>query len=93
MDKQLLRPREVCVEPGAPDAGCIFAFWLRTLEDFIDSLRELHRDGDPELNLIYSKRSNPNCNGDRRDKMVLRTTCIKNVNFKIIKTRSGCQYV
>ena len=45
------------------------------------------------VNLIYSKRSNPNCNGDRRDKMVLRTTCIKNVNFKIIKTRSGCQYV
>jgi len=50
MDKQLLRPRELCVEPGAPDAGRAFAFWLRTAEDFIDSLRELRRDGDPEVN-------------------------------------------
>ena len=50
MDKQLLRPRELCVELGAPDAGCIFAFWLRAVEDFIDSLRELRRDGDPEVN-------------------------------------------
>ena len=50
MDKQLLRPRELCVEPGAPDACRVFAFWLRTVEDFIDSLRELRRDGDPEVN-------------------------------------------
>jgi len=50
MDKQLLRPRELCVEPGAPDAGRIFAFWLRTVEDFIHSLRELRRVGDPEVN-------------------------------------------
>jgi len=28
-----------------------------------------------------------------RDKVVLRTTCIKNVKFKIIKVRTGCQYV
>jgi len=35
----------------------------------------------------------PNCNGDKRDKVVLRTTCIKNVKFKIIKTRRACQYV
>jgi len=34
-----------------------------------------------------------NCNGNRHDKVVLRTTCIKNVKFKIIKTRTGCQYV
>ena len=33
-----------------------------------------------------------NCNGNRRDKVVLRTTCIKNVKFKLIKTRSGCRY-
>ena len=35
----------------------------------------------------------PNSSGNRRDKVALRTTCIKNVNFKIIKTRTGCQYV
>jgi len=50
MDKHLLRPRELCVEPGAPDTDRIFAFWLRTIEDFIDSLQELCRDGDPEVN-------------------------------------------
>jgi len=36
--------------------------------------------------------SNPSCNGNRRDKVALRTTCIKNVKFKIIKIRTGCQY-
>ena len=50
MYKQLLRPRELCVEPGAPDAGRVFAFWLRTVEGFIDSLRELRRDADQEVN-------------------------------------------
>jgi len=34
-----------------------------------------------------------NCNGNRRNKVSLRTTCIKNVKFKIIKVRTGCQYV
>ena len=32
-------------------------------------------------------------NGNRRDKVALRTTCIKNVKFKSNKTRTGCQYV
>jgi len=40
-----------------------------------------------KLNLTY------NCSGNRRDKVVLRTTCTKNVKLKIIKTRTGCQYV
>ena len=35
----------------------------------------------------------PNCNGNRRDKVALRNTCIKNVIFKIIRIRTGCQYV
>jgi len=35
--------------------------------------------------------SNPNCNDDRREKVALSNTCIKNVKFTIIKTRSGCQ--
>jgi len=38
-------------------------------------------------------RSIPNCNGDRLDEVSLRTTCIKNVILKIIKTKTGCQYV
>jgi len=28
-----------------------------------------------------------------RDKVALRTTCIKNVKFKIIKIRTSCQYI
>jgi len=31
---------------------------------------------------------NSNCNDNRRDKVALKTTCIKNVKFKIIKTRN-----
>ena len=50
MDKQQLGPRELCVEAGALDAGGRFAFWLRTVQDFIDSLRKLRRDGDSEVN-------------------------------------------
>ena len=58
MDKQLLRPRELCVEPWAPDAGRIFVFWLRAVEDFIDSQQELRRDGDSE---VQGKRIIINC--------------------------------
>jgi len=42
---------------------------------------------------MYWKRSNPNCNGNRRDKEALRTTRIKNFKSKGIKIRRGCQYV
>jgi len=42
---------------------------------------------------MYSKRWNPNCNGNRRDKVALKTTCIKNIKFKIIKIRTGSQYI
>jgi len=42
---------------------------------------------------MYRKRWNPNCNGNRRDKVALKITCIKYVKFKIIKIRTGCQYV
>jgi len=51
-----------------------------------------------KLNLAYLKpmywnRSNPKCSSNRRDKVALRTTCIKTVKFKIIKIRTRCQYV
>ena len=41
---------------------------------------------------MYWKRSNRNRNGNRRDKVGLKTTCIKSVKFKIIKKKTGCQY-
>jgi len=34
-----------------------------------------------------------NCNDNTRDKPALRTTSIKNVKFKFIKSRTGCQYI
>jgi len=34
-----------------------------------------------------------NCNSNRRAKVALKTTYIKNVKFKIIKTRTGCQNI
>jgi len=39
------------------------------------------------------KHSKPNCNGIRRDNVALRTTCNKTVKFRIIKIRTGCQFV
>ena len=44
---------------------------------------------------MYRKHWNPNCkcNGNRRDKATLKTTSTKNVKFKIIKTRTGCQHI
>jgi len=36
---------------------------------------------------------NPNCCGNRRDKVALRTTCIKNVKFKIIKIKTDYEYL
>ena len=42
---------------------------------------------------MYWKRSKPNCNGNRHDKMALKTTCIKNVKFKIVKMRTSCQNI
>jgi len=46
-----------------------------------------------DLKRIYCKFLNLNFNGNRRDKVALRTTCIKIVKFKIIKTRTGCQHL
>ena len=37
--------------------------------------------------------SNPNCIGNKHDKVALLPTCIKNVKFKIINVRTGCQYI
>jgi len=39
MDKQLLRPRELHIEPEQPDAVSVFNFWLPTVEDFISTLQ------------------------------------------------------
>jgi len=45
---------------------------------------------------MYWKRLNHNCNGNTRDKVALRKMSInlqQNVKLKIIKRRTGCQYV
>jgi len=36
---------------------------------------------------------NPNRNDIRHDKGALKTACIKNVKFKIVKTKTRFQYV
>jgi len=41
-----------------------------------------------KLNSVYAnalKSSNPNCIGNRRDKVALKTTCITNVKFKMLR--------
>jgi len=58
MDKLLLRPCELHIEPEQPHAASVFNFWLRTVDDFISTLQELRRDDDPEVN---KKRVVMNC--------------------------------
>ena len=50
MERQLLRPKELSVEPEAPDAARVFAFWLRTVEDFPFSFCEFRTEEDPQVN-------------------------------------------
>ena len=50
MERQLLRPKELSVESEAPGAARVFAFWLRTVEDFLSSLREFRAEEDPQVN-------------------------------------------
>ena len=50
MERQFLRPKELSFEPEAPDAARVFAFWLRTVEDFLSSLRDLRAEEDPQVN-------------------------------------------
>jgi len=42
---------------------------------------------------MYCKRQILTAIGIRRDKVVLKMTCIKDVKFKIVKIRTGCQYI
>jgi len=35
----------------------------------------------------------PNSNGSTRDKVALKIICIKNAIYKMIITRTGCQYI
>ena len=53
-----MRPKELSVEPEAQDAARVFAFWLRTVEDFLSSLREFRAEDDPQVNAqrIFSKK-------------------------------------
>jgi len=50
MEKLVLRPKELSVQPEAPEASRVFSFWLRTFEDFIASLRDYRKEGEPEIN-------------------------------------------
>jgi len=52
MDKQLFRPRELRIEPGQPDAANVFNLWLRTVEDFISTLKN-----SKETTILYSAKA------------------------------------
>ena len=38
------------LQPEAPEASRVFSLWLRTVEDFIASLRDDRKEGEPEIN-------------------------------------------
>ena len=50
MEKQLLRPKELSVEPNTPESAKVFKFWLRTVEDFISGLDEARAEDQPAIN-------------------------------------------
>jgi len=49
MNKQLFRQKELAIAPSAPDAGKVFKYWLRTVENFIESF-ESRAENDPAVN-------------------------------------------
>ena len=46
----MVKPKELTITPESYDASRVFTFWLRTVEDFIESLSESRREGDPAIN-------------------------------------------
>jgi len=50
MEKLVLRPKELSVQPEAPEAPRIVYFRLRTVEDFVASLSDYREEGEPEIN-------------------------------------------
>ena len=53
MDKQFPRPKDLSIEPEAPNASRHFNFWLRTVKDFIDQMNE---NGGSEVSAATKKR-------------------------------------
>ena len=45
MDKQL-RQKDLAADPTAADGPRAFKYWLRTIEDYLATLAEFHRNGD-----------------------------------------------
>ena len=57
MNKQLFLPKQLAIAPSAPDADKGFKYWLRTVEDFIESLDlQLKIEGSsPEITMASTK--------------------------------------
>jgi len=47
MEKLVLRPKDLSMQP---EASHVFNFWLRSVEDFIASLRDYRKEGEPAIN-------------------------------------------
>ena len=50
MDKHVPRPKDLVADPTAADGPRAFKYWFRTIEDYLATLAEFRRDGDPEIN-------------------------------------------
>jgi len=76
---------------------CRYLGQSRTLKDIL--MRTAHWTAHFEFGKLNLAKPNAlkvfecNCDDNRRDKLALRTTSIKNVTFKIIKTRTSFPYL
>jgi len=48
MDKHAPKPKDLA-DPNSPKAVRTFKYWLKTFEDYSDTLTELRREADPQL--------------------------------------------
>jgi len=57
MDKHVPKPKDLLADPNLPEAVSTFKYWLKTVKDYVDTLTELRREDDPQINKARIVRS------------------------------------
>ena len=57
MDRHIPRPKDLTTDPNSSEAARNFKYWYQTIQDYLATLAELRRDGDPEINKARIVRS------------------------------------
>ena len=57
MERHVPRPKDLTVDPNSAEAARTFKYWYQTVQDYLATLSELRREGDPQINKIRIVRS------------------------------------